>query len=147
MERKTGKVHYEIEALPQEQRNRWHSGPFFQTPSAGPVSAFEVWERLNAWGKERLLAERLKRRGTLDIESGYGAFRTPAIETENDLSALEEQVDYILASQDPEGWWSGTCDGTRTISSAAFTRNMIRLLTYVSPSSPRAYASKIPVGS
>jgi hypothetical protein len=128
-ERKSGRVYYDIEELPADQRNRWYCGPFFRERPAGPVSALENWQRLKASGRQGLLAQRVERTGRPDVESGYGAFRTPAIETAEDRLALAQEVKAILARQSAPGWWKGQCDGTPTISSSAFTRNTIRLLT------------------
>jgi hypothetical protein len=67
----------------------------------------------------------------LDIESGYGVFRAPAIDTAEDRAALAQQVETILAQQQSDGWWAGECDGTATISSSSFTRNAIKLSSYL----------------
>lgn len=50
------------------------------------------------------MAQRLKRTGRWDIESGYDAFRTPAIEAQTDRLALVQQVNAILAQQHVKGW-------------------------------------------
>jgi hypothetical protein len=73
----------------------------------------------------------LKHTGRLDIESGYGAFRTPEIETENDRLALTEQVKRILDEQNPAGWWRGKWYGTDAITSYTFTSNAIRIITWL----------------
>ena len=113
----------------------WYRGPFFRNHPAGPVSTLENWQRLNAWGRKGLLAQRLEKTGSLDIESGYDAFRIPALETQADCLVLVQQVDAILAQQHAKGWWRGECDGISTIKSSAFTRNTIRLVSYLRMSS------------
>jgi hypothetical protein len=82
-------------------------------------------------GREDLLAQRLKRTGKLDIESGYGAFRTPEIATEEDRLALTEEVEGILHDQTPAGWWRGQWYGVDSIPSYVFTRNAIALISYL----------------
>ena len=131
VDRVTGVLHDDLLALPDEQRPRWYSGPFFLQRPAAPMTVAETWECLRSDGREALLAERRTRTGSLDIESGYGAFRTPAIESEADRQALAAQVDRILREQKTDGWWQGDCDGVSTIDSNAFTRNAVRLLTYL----------------
>ena len=131
VERTSGQVYYDIEELPENQRPRWYCGPFFGDRPSAHVSVMQIWQCLRTLGREGLLAQRLRRTGKLDIESGYGAFRTPAIETEKDRTILAQQVETILAQQQSEGWWSGECDGTTTISSSVFTRNAIELISYL----------------
>ena len=135
VERKTGEVYHDIDKLPIDQRTRWYRGPFFRNHPAAPVSTLENWQRLNAWGRKGLLAQRLEKTGSLDIESGYDAFRIPALETQADCLALVQQVDAILAEQHAKGWWRGERDGISTIKSRAFTLNTIRLLSYLQMSS------------
>lgn len=129
--RKTGQRYEDVSELPKIDQERWYMGPYFLDRPAAPVSVIQTWERLKSMGREKLLAQRLKRTGTLDIESGYGAFRTPEIETENDCLALTEQVKSIIDEQNPAGWWSGKWYGTDAITSYTFTSNTIRIITWL----------------
>lgn len=133
VERDTGRRVQEVKELPKGEQQRWYMGPYFPDPpaAAAPVSVMQTWERLESMGREKLLAQRLRRTGTLDVESGYGAFRTPEIATEEDHLALTEQVKTILDRQDPAGWWKGQRYGTEAITSPTFTRNAIRILTWL----------------
>jgi hypothetical protein len=133
VERDTGRCVQEVKELPKGEQQRWYMGPYFPDPpaAAAPVSVMQIWERLKSMGREKLLAQRLKRTGKLDIESGYGAFRTPEIATEEDRLALTEQVKAILDEQNPAGWWKGQRYGTEAITSSTFTRNAIKLIVYL----------------
>lgn len=131
VERHTGVIHYNINELPSDQHTRWYRNTFFSTLPSDPITPVERWQRLQHLGRMIFLEQRKARTGSLDIESGYDAFRTPVIESKDDQEALETRVQAILAAQEPAGWWRGECDGTPTIKSAAFTRNAVVLLTYL----------------
>ena len=131
VERATGRRVQELKELPEDKRQRWYIGPLFEQRPATAVSTVQTWNRLRVLGRKDLLAQRLKRTGRPDIESGYGAFRTPQIATEKDCLALIGAVESILHEQNPAGWWPGQWYNVDAIPSYVFTRNAINLITYL----------------
>ena len=131
VDRKSGKIYHDVLEVPVPEQSRWYMGPYFKEPPAAAVSEIEIWRRLEEMGREKLLAQRLNRTGRHDIESGYIAFRTPEIVTEEDREALTRDVTRILKAQNAAGWWQGERYGVMTINSKVFTFNAIRLITWL----------------